>query len=106
MSVKFNEAEFQRIFLSVEGPVGVQIAAAALRVQSRAKQNASGRPGPMVQTGRLRSSIAFAMGTDAKGVYADIGTNVPYGRYLETGMLANGAKYPFLVPALSAAQAP
>lgn len=106
MSVNFNEAEFRRIFASIEGPVGVQIAAAALRVQSAAKKNASGRPGPRVVTGRLRASIAFGLGVDDRGVYADIGTNVPYGRYLETGMTRNGAKYPFLVPALSAAQAP
>jgi hypothetical protein len=63
--------------------------------------NAAGR-GPNVDTGRLRSSIAWRLGDDTEGLYADIGTNVPYGYYLETG-LRNGVKYPFLVPALSVA---
>lgn len=75
-----------------------------------AKLNATGIPvagannpegrGPRVRTGRLRSSIGWAPGRDAKGPFVDIGTDVPYGKYLETG-LVNGATYPFLRPALA-----
>lgn len=101
--IVFNDREFDRVFLSPEGPVGVELGAAAIRVESAAKINASGRPGPNVRTGRLRSSIQWGYGVDEHGLYADVGTNVPYGEYLETGNTRNGARYPFLQPALAAA---
>jgi hypothetical protein len=100
-SFRFNEGELDRLLNGKTGTVARDLAKRAIRIESRAKQNASGRPGPNVQTGRLRSSITWRLGEDAIGLYADIGTNVPYGYYLETG-LRNGAKYPFLLPALMA----
>lgn len=93
----------------------------AVRVQNAAKLNATGRTvvgannpggrGPRVDTGRLRSSIAWeirrdfskARDTGGSGLIARVGTNVEYGYYLETG-LRNGATYPFLKPALPAAR--
>lgn len=98
---RFNEAEMRRLLEGDTGPVARELGRRAMRIESRAKQNASGRPGPNVQTGRLRSSITWRLGHDSRGIYADIGTNVPYGYYLETG-LRNGARYPFLAPALAA----
>lgn len=99
-------------FLSGEdGPVFKYLASAAVRVESQAKLNCSGihvqgaqNPegrGPRVQTGRLRSSITWVAGRDGQGPFVDIGSNVVYARFLETG-LAGGRTYPFLRPALSA----
>lgn len=89
------------------------LARKAIRVQNHAKINATGGQvagannpegrGPRVDTGRLRSSIAWGLFDDAEGVYAKVGTNVSYGWFLETG-LRNGATYPFLKPALPAAR--
>jgi hypothetical protein len=98
----WNEMELARLLKSPAGPVARDLARRAILVQGAAQRNASGRPGPNVDTGRLRSSIFWAIGTDQEGLFADIGTNVEYGFYLETG-LVNGARYPFLEPALQAA---
>lgn len=98
---RWNEGALRELLESPHGDVARDLAQRAIRIESRAKQNASGRPGPNVQTGRLRSSITWRLGVDSQGLYADIGTNVPYGRYLELG-LRNGARYPFLAPALAA----
>ena len=54
---------------------GSLVAKAALVIERQAKINATGRPGPKVQTGRLRASIA----TDIVDVNtARVGTNVDY----------------------------
>ncbi len=42
---------------SPSGPVARDLQRRGLRIESQAKINASGRPGPNVDTGRLRSSI-------------------------------------------------
>lgn len=99
----WNEAALQRLLQSPQGPVARNLAVRAVRVQNQAKLNASGRPGPRVRSGRLRSSISWRLRQDAYGrLHADIGTNVSYGRWLELG-LRNGRRYPFLLPALRAA---
>ena len=97
------------------GGVARDLARRAVNVQSQAKRNATGRPGPNVQTGRLRSSISwdlvtgssalrgFAQPTGGGDLVARVGTNVIYGLYLETGQTRNGRKFPFLSPALKAA---
>lgn len=102
--VIWNEAELHRLLNGRSGPVAADLSRRAVAVQSRAKINASGRPGPNVDTGRLRSSISWRLGEDSKGLYADIGTGVPYGRILELGLTRNGRRFPFLVPALEAAR--
>jgi hypothetical protein len=103
VDVRFHENELRRL-LDSHGGVATDLARRAIAVESQAKVNASGRPGPRVDTGRLRSSITWRLGEDAQGVYADIGTGVPYGRILELGLTRNGARYPFLEPALEAAR--
>lgn len=96
------------------GGVARDLARRAVRVQNAAKVNASGRPGPRVQTGRLRSSISWEIRTQQSGLpgfaqvtggglVARVGTNVVYARPLELG-LRNGRRYPFLGPALKAAK--
>jgi len=96
-----------------DGGVARDLARRAVRVQNQAKINATGAPvagannpegrGPRVDTGRLRSSIAWELRDDGGSIIARVGTNVHYGYLLETG-LRNGATYPFLVPALAAAR--
>lgn len=104
MDTIWNDAALARILNSPDGPVGRVLAVKAIRVQNQAKLNATRRPGPRVRTGRLRSSISWRLRVGDDGVlHADIGTNVPYGRYLETG-LRNGRRYPYLTTALPAAR--
>lgn len=100
----WNDGALQRLLSGPDGPVARDLARRAIRVQNQAKVNATRRPGPRVRTGRLRSSISWRIRTGSTGtLHADIGTNVPYGRYLETG-LRNGRRYPYLSTALQAAR--
>lgn len=69
-------------------------------VVAQAKRNASGRPGPRVQTGRLRSSIAGEVHEGGSAVKGMVGTNVKYAPYLELGTRKMPA-YPYLQPAIS-----
>lgn len=108
--VRFDEAALARLLAGPQGPVGRELSRRAIKGTNEARMNATGRQvegatnaegrGPRVDTGRLRSSIAWQMGRDGDGLFADIGTNVEYGYYLETG-LRNGVTYPFLKPVLS-----
>lgn len=112
VTLRFDQAGLHRLLEGRNGPVARDLGRRAIKVTNEARLNATGRSvdgatnaegrGPRVDTGRLRSSIAWEVGTDTEGLYADIGTNVPYGYWLETG-LRNGVTYPFLVPALSVA---
>lgn len=111
VDVRFDQTRLRRYLNSPRGDVARHLGRGAIRVTNEARLNATGRQvdgatnadgrGPNVDTGRLRSSIAWEIGSDTEGLYADIGTNVPYGYWLETG-LRNGVKYPFLAPALIA----
>ncbi len=101
-SLVFREAELSSLLKGPGGGIAREVARLAILVESQAKVNATQRPGPRVDTGRLRSSISWRLGSDSEGVYADIGTGVPYGRILELGLTRNGARYPFLEPALDA----
>jgi hypothetical protein len=111
--IVWNDAALQRMFRDPNGPIGRDLKRRAINVESAAKLNASGRAvagannpegrGPNVDTGRLRSSITYQIEERASGLVAKIGTNVEYGRPLETG-LRGGRTYPFLAPALPAAR--
>jgi HK97 gp10 family phage protein len=61
---------------------GNLVAKAALIIERQAKINASGRPGPKVQTGRLRASITTQIDSPVK---ARVGTNVKYAKPVEYG---------------------
>ena len=98
----FNQAALSSLLNEPQSAVARDLNRRAQNVESQAKLNASGRPGPRVDTGRLRSSITHEVVIDTAGLVARIGTNVEYGYYLETG-LRNGVKYQFLEPALPAA---
>jgi hypothetical protein len=55
------------------------------RLRDAIRQNASGRPGPNVITGRYRESWTVVEFPVANGGGADVGTNAPQGRRLELG---------------------
>lgn len=61
---------------------GNLVARAALVIERQAKINATGRPGPRVQTGRLRSSIVPEV---LNPNLARVGTNVFYAPFVEFG---------------------
>lgn len=83
--VVFNESSLTRLLGSPEGPVARDLLRRAINVENQAKINATGRPGPNVQTGRLRSSITHDLRRDSIGLVARVGTNVSYGAYVELG---------------------
>jgi HK97 gp10 family phage protein len=61
------------------------------------RASAPGEP-PAVDTGRLRNSIDYALGTESTGAYVDVGTNVDYAPPLEHGTSRMAAR-PFMRPA-------
>lgn len=99
---EWNEAALSLLLNSRDGPVARDLARRAVRVESQAKVNASGRPGPNVDTGRLRSSIRWFLGADAQGLFAAVGSDVEYAAYVELGT-DRAPPYPYLRPALAAA---
>jgi HK97 gp10 family phage protein len=72
---------------------------AVLIVERDAKINASGRPGPKVDTGRLRASITTEVEKTNNDIVGRVGTNVVYSKFLEHGT-SRMPPYPFLFPAL------
>jgi hypothetical protein len=99
-----NPAGLAELFASTTGPIALDLSRRAIRVESQAKLNASHPApsvrgsGPAVRSGRLRSSIAWSLATDALGLYAQIGTTVIYSYRVEVEY-----DRPYLRPALSAA---
>ena len=80
-----NPAGVAEVLAGPEGPVYRDLLARAIRVESRAKLLASGRPGPRVQTGRLRGSITHRLFSSPQGAFAEVGTNVEYAAFVEFG---------------------
>ena len=94
------------------------ITRAALVVERQAKKNASGRPGPKVKTGRLRSSITSNI---TSATQAKVGTNVVYAPFVEYGhsqhpgqfvpplgkrlVKSRAPAYPFMSPVLEQTKA-
>lgn len=102
--VVLNEGAIRFLLTSPAGPVAKDLLRRAVRVESQAKRNASGRPGPRVRTGRLRASISHRLVAGGRyGIYAQVGTNVEYGGFVEYGT-DRAPAYPYLRPALKAAR--
>lgn len=101
-----NPHAIHELLTDRNGPVGKDLARRAINVESAAKVYAgAGHPDhPNVQTGRLRSSIAWSYHEDERGLVVRIGSNVEYAPFVEKG--TDRAKaYPYLAPALEAARA-
>jgi phage gpG-like protein len=103
-SLRFDEVALRDVLVGQSGPVARDLSRRAILVESSAKLHASGRPGPNVQTGRLRGSITWTLGADSASLYADVGSNVEYAAYVEYGT-DRAPAYPYLRPALAAASA-
>lgn len=99
----YDQAGLRELFDSPDGPTGKMLKRAGLVVQRAAKKNASGRPGPNVQTGRLRSSIGEELRHDGNELVEVVGTDVEYALYVEVGT-SHAPAYPYLRPALDAAK--
>lgn len=86
------------------GPVKGLLTKAAIMLERRAKEKASGRPGPRVVTGRLRASITHELDAKPVPMWAKVGSDVKYAPFVEFGHLSRGGTkvpaYPFLTPAL------
>jgi hypothetical protein len=104
-------AGFQATEDKIELAVQYAIAQTGLAVERQARINASGRPGPNVQTGNLRRSIttsAVNKGFDGK-YEVEVSATMVYARAVEMGLGPNkrnkgwppGVKYPYLGPAAS-----
>lgn len=114
--VKLDEAGLAKLFESPAGPLGKYLTKLAIQVDRAAKKSmkkGTGRtyrrgkvthqassPGqpPAVDTGRLRSSITYEIGTNGRVLVARVGTNVSYAKHLELTR-------PFLRPALQTVKA-
>jgi hypothetical protein len=109
VTVIFDQAAMSALLVSDE--IAADLERRAINVEGAAKRNATDRPGPRVQTGRLRASITHQMGRDGQGLFAQIGSDVEYARRIELGFEgvdALGREYhqppfPYLRPALGEA---
>lgn len=86
-----------RFLTAEDGAVAKDLARRALKVERMAKRLCP------VDTGRLRSSIAWRLDKDAVGLSVQIGTNVDYAAAVEFGTLRQHPQ-PYLRPALEAAR--
>lgn len=93
--VVLDAAALARLLESPQGDVGKEILRRTIKVERAAKQ------GCPVDTGRLRSSIAYRIegGNEVVGI---VGTSVEYAPFVEFGTRFMAAQ-PFLRPALQAA---
>lgn len=96
VSLRLFPGALSALLESPSGPVGRDLARRAQRVEAAAKTLAP------VDTGRLRSSITWAIFRDGRGLYAEVGTAVFYAAFVELGTRYMSAQ-PFLIPALRAA---
>lgn len=93
----------KRTDAEIDEAVGYAVYRTALAVEDKAKENASGRPGPNVITGSLRRSItASPVRKGFSGQYtATVSAFMEYARAVEEGRpdWKPGVKYPYLRPA-------
>jgi hypothetical protein len=95
-------ASFDETEDKLELAVQYAITLTGLAVERQAKMNASGRPGPNVQTGNLRRSIITKAQKGFGGAYeAEVSATMVYSRAVEFGhpRWKPGVKYPYLGPA-------
>lgn len=83
VEVRFYEAALVNLLKGPNGEVARDLSRRAVAVTSRAKQIATAEP--KVQTGRYRSSIAWRLGADLRGLYAEVGSSLAYAIFIEEG---------------------
>lgn len=82
---RVNIAGLERNLSDPNGPIAKELSRRAQRVRDQAVVNASGRPGPKVDTGRLRSSIGWRLVGTGRGFYAEVYCPVSYAGFVEFG---------------------
>lgn len=117
--IVWDDIALDLFFRDPIAPVARDLLRRGLQIETAAKINASGRPGPNVITGRLRSSINTKLGEDEISIFVDVGTDVEYAAYVEFGhrnsrhyypgrdgqihlVVRPAPAYPYLRPALAA----
>lgn len=101
-SVKTFPAAVHRLLQTPGSNVAKELAKFGVRVETQAKANASGRPGPEVVTGNLRNSIGWRVEVNQE-LELFVGYGAYYGTFLELGWTTsrgNFVQYPFLRPAV------
>lgn len=103
--VEQAKKEFTQFSFEALDEVEKAILKSAQKVEADAKKsfrssNEESEPDapPRNQTGRLRASITHRLKKDDKETYAEVGTNVNYGLWLEFGT-SKMKPHPFLTPA-------
>lgn len=96
-------AGFEATEDKLESAVQYAISMTGLAIERQAKMNASGRPGPNVQTGNLRRSITTSGKPKGFGTLysVEVSATMVYARAVELGhpRWKPGVKYPYLGPA-------
>lgn len=82
-----NQQGLAELLTSPFGAVAQALARKAIAVETAAKVIATEEG--LVDTGRYRASISWRLGRDSLGLYADIGSAVPYAGFIEQGTLAH-----------------
>lgn len=96
-------AQLESIAERIVPGVAAAVTTAGLVGETAAKANASGRPGPRAQTGRLRASINSRVDvSNPLRPAAVIGSSVEYAGFVEKGT-SRMPPYPYLLPALDPA---
>lgn len=81
--VRFYEIPLQNLLAGRDGAVALDLARRAIKVENAAKLTASSAP--KVRSGRYRTSISWRLDRDIRGLFAEIGSKVPYALPLERG---------------------
>jgi hypothetical protein len=85
--VKINEQRLQFVFNSPSGPVGQFLGRTGARVESTAKSLITAEK--LVRSGRYRSSIAWRLLNDGRGLFVQVGSALPIARLIERGSPAH-----------------
>jgi hypothetical protein len=88
------------LLMSETSDVALDLAFRAQRIAASARRRAPRK------TGALKASIGWSIGADEEGLYADIGSDLLYGKFVETGHVTSSgsrvAPRRYLRPALRA----
>lgn len=87
MRVDLNSTAIRELLSGPDGPVAKRLIRDAQTVTKGAKRRCPVSPAGSGdnRSGHLRSSISWDLVRDADGLYADVGTDVDYGLYVEVG---------------------
>jgi HK97 gp10 family phage protein len=94
-SVRLNVFAIREILNSPAGEVAADLVERCIRIDRAAKRLCP------VDTGRLRSSISWAVQIGGEGIVGRVGTDVEYAPYVEFGTSRMRAQ-PYLRPAIQA----